>query len=245
MSARAGETAPPGMARIAEGVFRPFFLAPNEPREVSVKPFYLDVLPVTKGDFLAFVRAQPRWQRSRAKRLWVDDAYLKDWAGDLDLGSNASANEPVTFVSWFAAKAYAQWKGKRLPTVAEWEYAALASATRPDAESDPEFQRQVREWYYAPSARKLPPVGVGQSNFWGIHDLHGLVWEWVSDFNTAMVSGDARDGGDPNGQLFCGAGAQGARDAENYPAIMRYAFRSSLNAAYCVHNLGFRCAKDL
>jgi formylglycine-generating enzyme required for sulfatase activity len=75
--------------------------------------------------------------------------------------------------------------------------------------------------------------------------LHGVVWEWVADFNTAMVTGDGRNVGDPNGQLFCGAGAQSATDAENYPAFMRYAFRSSLNAAYCVHNLGFRCAKDL
>ena len=244
-SLRAGDIAPAGMARIKEGVFRPFFLAQGDPKEVAVKAFYLDVLPVTNGDFLAFVRASPQWRRSQARRLFVDDAYLKDWAGDLDLGTNAAPNAPVTFVSWFAAKAYAQWKGKRLPAVAEWEYAASASATRLDAENDPEFKRQVLDWYSAPSAQRLPTVGTGQPNYWGVHDLHGLVWEWVADFNTAMVTGDGRNVGDPNRQLFCGAGAQSASDAENYPAFMRYAFRSSLNAAYCVHNLGFRCAKDL
>ena len=245
ISVHAGETAPPNMARIGEGVYRPFFLAQGDPKEFPVKAFYLDVLPVTNGDFLAFVRANPKWRRSRAKRIFVDDAYLRDWAGDLDPGTNAALKAPVTFVSWFAAKAYAQWRGKRLPTVAEWEYAASASTNRPDGESDPEFKRQVLAWYSTPSLQTLPAVGAGGSNFWGIHDLHGLVWEWVTDFSTAMVTGDARGDGDPSRQLFCGTGSQGARNAENYPAFMRYAFRSSLNAAYCVHNLGFRCAKDL
>jgi formylglycine-generating enzyme required for sulfatase activity len=240
-----GDMAPPGMARIGEGIYRPFFLAPGDPKEVSVKAFYLDVLPVTNGGFLAFVQANPRWRRSQAKRIFVDDAYLKSWAGDLDPGTNAPVDSPVTFVSWFAAKAYAQWMAKRLPTVSEWEYAAAASYARSDGESDHEFQRQVIEWYSTPSSPRLPPVAARPANFWGIHDLHGLVWEWVADFNTAMVTGDARGDSDPNRQLFCGAGAQGARNVEDFPTFMRYAFRSSLNAAYCVHNLGFRCAKDL
>lgn len=241
----AAEIAPPGMARIGEGIYRPFFVSLNDPKEIPVAAFYLDVLPVTNGDFLAFVRANPQWRRSQAKRIFVDEAYLKNWAGDLELGTNASLHSPVTFVSWFAAKAYAQWKGKRLPTTAEWEYAAAASASQPDAGRDAEFQRQVLEWYSAPSAQRLPTVGARPPNFWGVRDLHGLVWEWVVDFNTAMVTGDARGDSDPNRQLFCGAGAQGARNVEDFPAFMRYAFRSSLNAAYCVHNLGFRCAKDL
>jgi len=76
--------------------------------------------------------------------------------------------------------------------------------------------------------------------------LHGLVWEWVLDFNTQMVTGDSRaDNAGLERGLFCGAGAQGARNVENYASFMRFGFRSSLEARYCVHNLGFRCAKDL
>ena len=108
-----------------------------------------------------------------------------------------------------------------------------------------EFKRRVLEWYATPAPARLSPVGAGDANFWGVHDLHGLVWEWVADFNTAMVTGDARGDTGLNRQLFCGAGAQGARDVENYPAFMRYGFRSSLKADYCIHNLGFRCAKNL
>jgi formylglycine-generating enzyme required for sulfatase activity len=240
-----GQQPPADMALVPDGAYRPLFRAETDPREVPVKAFALDILPVTNGDFLEFVRVNPRWQRSRMKRIFADESYLKNWAGDLDPGTNAPANVPVTHISWFAAKAYAQSKGKRLPTVAEWEYAAAASPTRADGENDAGFKRQVFEWYSTPAPAKLSAVGSSGTNFWGVHDLHGLVWEWVADFNTAMVTGDARGDTGLDRQLFCGSGSQGARDVQNYPAFMRYGFRSSLKATYCVHNLGFRCAKDL
>jgi len=240
----AAEPPPADMVRIPAGVYRPFFRAANDPKEVPVKAFALDILPITNGDFLEFVRTHPQWRRSRVIHLFADDSYLKNWASDLEPGTNAALDAPVTFVSWFAARAYAESKGKRLPTVAEWEYAALASSTRPDGENDAAFKRQVLQWYSTPSPAKMPTVG-GPANYWGVRDLHGLAWEWVLDFNTAMVTGDSRSDGGIDVQLFCGAGSQGAQDVENFPAFMRYGFRSSLKADYCVHNLGFRCAKDL
>lgn len=240
-----GQTVSNGQAVIPAGVYRPLFRAETDPREIPVQAFRLDVLPVTNGDFLEFLRANPRWQRSRVKRIFADVSYLNHWAADLDPGTNAPLNVPVTRVSWFAARAYAQWKGKRLPTVAEWESAAAASPTRADGGGDTAFKRQVFEWYSTPAPTALAAVGAGRANCWGVHDLHGLVWEWVADFNTAMVTGDARGDTGLDRQLFCGGGAQNARDTGNYPAFMRYGFRSSLKADYCVHNLGFRCARDL
>ena len=240
-----GQTLPPGMALIPTGMYRPLFRSESDPNGALVKSFCLDILPVTNGDFLEFVRANPRWQRSQVKRIFADESYLKNWAADLDLGSNAPACAPVTDVSWFAAKAYAQWKGKRLPTVAEWEWAASASSTQTNGEQDIEFKRQVLKWYCTPATAKLSPVGLGQTNLWGVYDLHGLVWEWVTDFNSALLTGGAQGDTGLDRRLFCGGGAQGAADVQDYPAFMRYAFRSSLKAEYCVHNLGFRCAKDL
>jgi formylglycine-generating enzyme len=232
---------PNGMALIPAGVYHPFYRAPNDPKETRVKAFYLDVFPVSNREFLEFVRVNPRWQRSQVKRIFADESYLKNWAGDLDPGTNAPANAPVTCVSWFVAKAYAKWQGKRLPTVAEWEYAAAASATQPDAEDDPAFKREVLQWYLAPAPARLPPVDNGPANFWGVRDLHGLVWEWVADFSTAIVTSDTG----LNRQLYCAGAAQDATDVGDYAAFMRYAFRSSLQADYCLHDLGFRCAKDL
>ena len=236
---------PAGMVLIPAGVYRPMFSGPNEAKEIAVRSFYLDILPVTVGEYLEFVRANPRWQRSHVPRTFADEGYLKDWAGDLIPGTNTTMDAPVTCVSWFTAKAFAQWKGKRLPSVAEWERAAGASATQPDGENDPAFRQQVLQWYVTPSSA-LQPVRHGPANLWGARDLHGLVWEWVLDFNTEMLTGDSRaDSAGLERGLFCGAGAQRAKSAQDYPAFMRFGFRSSLQASYCVHNLGFRCAKDL
>lgn len=236
--------APNRMALLPAGVHKPLFRGPDDPKEVPVRAFYLDVFPVTNGEFLDFVRANARWQRSRVKRLFADENYLRHWSGDLEPGESAPTNAPVVNVSWFAAKAYAAWKGKRLPTVAEWEYAALASATRADGGSDPAQRRQILEWYGQPTPPVLPAVGRRAPNCWGVHDLHGLVWEWVADFNTALVTGESRGDTGLERQLFCGPGSQGAQDRADYPAFIRYGFRSSLQAAYTVRNLGFRCAKD-
>lgn len=233
------------MVALPGGAYRPLFVGPGESNAVPVRRFLLDRFPVTNGDFLDFVRANPRWQRSRVKRLFAEEQYLRHWAGDLELGREAETNQPVVWVSWFAAKAYAQWKGRRLPTVAEWEYAASASPARPDGENDAEFQRALGRWYSTPTPLGLPRVGAGLANCLGVHDLHGLVWEWTSDFNSSLVTGDARGDTGIERQLFCGAGSAGAKDTANFPAFMRYGFRSSLKAAYTVHNLGFRCAKDL
>lgn len=239
------KAAPADMVLISKGVYRPAFVAAAEPKTVSVKSFYLDATPVTVQDFIEFVRANPGWRRSRVKEIFADSAYLRNWAGDLKPGADAPANSPVTYVSWFAAKAYAQWRGKRLPTVDEWEYAAAASRTRPDGQKDPRFVAEILQWYSRPTPAVLPPVGTDVANYFGVHNLHGLVWEWVADFNSALIASDASSGGVADRRFFCGGGSQGARDAEDYPAFMRFAFRSSLRADYCVRSLGFRCARDL
>jgi formylglycine-generating enzyme required for sulfatase activity len=153
---------------------------------------------------------------------------------------------PVTHVSWFAARAYCMWQGKRLPTLAEWEYVAMASAEAPDGRSDPAFMRRILQWYAKPSPSVPLPMGSGGKNYWGVYDLHGVIWEWVADFHTALVTGESRSDGDLERNLFCGAGAKGVAEQEriNYPAFMRYAYRSSLQGRYTVQNLGFRCARE-
>lgn len=239
-----GAEIPCDMALIPGGTYRPAFRSENDPATVPIAPFLLDVLPVTNQEYLEFVRAHPKWRRSQAKRIFADAQYLSHWAGDLELGA-AQPDVPVTHVSWFAARAYATWKGKRLPTTAEWEFAANASPTLADGAKDPEFVKTIRLWYSTPAPEELPLAGQTTPNFYGVQDLHGLVWEWVSDFNTAMITGDSRGDTGLDRQLFCGGAADGATDRNNFPAFMRFGFRSSLKASYTVHNLGFRCARDI
>ncbi|MBL9175912.1 MAG: formylglycine-generating enzyme family protein [Verrucomicrobiales bacterium] len=235
------------LADLPGGRYVPLFRLPEEPKEQPVAGFGLETAPVTNGEFLEFVRQNPRWRRSRVPRLFADEGYLRHWGGDLDLGPDPvrAAARPVVHVSWFAARAFAVWSGRRLPSTSEWEYAAGLGFTREDGALDPEFQSAIRRWYGTPTPSELPPVRAGRPNFFGVHDLHGLIWEWTSDFNSALVTGDARGDTGIERQLFCGAGSSGAADRSNFPAFLRTGFRSSLKAAYTLHNLGFRCALDV
>ncbi len=146
----------------------------------------------------------------------------------------------MVHVSWFAARAYLKAEGKALPTVDQWEYVAAASPDRADASRDPAFLERLRVWYGRPTPGRLPPVGSTARNVYGVSDLHGVVWEWTLDFNSALVTGESRADASLERALYCGSGAAGAADFEDYAAFMRYAFRSSLEARYSVANLGFR-----
>ena len=234
------------MILIPAGIYTPLYNNKGDSGRVEVSAFYIDTYPVTNAEYLAFVTANPKWRRSQVKRLFADETYLHHWAGDLDLGrdNETLGKSPVTNVSWFAARAYASWKGKRLPTQAEWEYVASASTTRPYGAEDPGFNAFILEWYGRPSPDTLPLVGEGAANYWGVHDLHGLIWEWVEDFNSALITGESRADTGLERKLYCGSGSVGSSDVSDYASFMRYAFRSSLKASYTVPNLGFRCAKD-
>ncbi|HSU13802.1 formylglycine-generating enzyme family protein [Longimicrobium sp.] len=240
--AAAAGARPPEMARIAGGTYTPLFA--NGRREVAVRGFALDRHAVTRADFLAFVAAGPQWRRTRVRRAFADAGYLGAWAGDLSAGSAAEARRPVTQVSWFAARAYCAWRGKRLPTTDEWEYAARASETARDASRDPRFVARLLAMYTSREGRR----GAVESTFrnaWGVWDLHGLVWEWTDDFNGTLVSGDSRATGGRDHQLFCAAGVIGATDPGNYPAFLRYGYRAALEGRTVGEGLGFRCAQDL
>lgn len=234
------------MVLIPAGIYSPLYKNEGDSGRVQVSSFYMDVHPVTNAEFLAFVTANPKWRRSQVKQIFADQTYLNHWAGDLDIGGHEvhAEKRPVTNVSWFAARAYAKWKGKRLPTLAEWEYTASASRERPNGADEPGFNDRILQWYSQPSPDMLPFVGARDANYWGIHDLHGLVWEWVNDFNSALITGESRGDSGLERKLYCGSGSIGSSDVSNYAAFMRYAFRSSLKAQYAVSNLGFRCAKD-
>lgn len=207
---------------------------------VQVAPFSMRVTPVTTREFLAFTDKHPEWQKGKVPAIFADASYLHQ-IGNQDT-SSVSADTPVTSVSWFAAQAYCESEGGRLPTWHEWEYVAAADEKHADARHDPAWREKILSWYSRSSGAPQQSVG-GTANFYGVRDMHGLIWEWVDDFNALLVSADSRNQGDPDQLQYCGAGAISLQDKENYAILMRIALLSALEGADTTNNLGFRCVR--
>jgi formylglycine-generating enzyme required for sulfatase activity len=229
------------MVKIKGGEYIPLY--GRDSMKVSINDFSIDVYPVTNKEYLDFVKKYPKWQKSKAVKLFVDESYLRDWKSDTILNKNQKLNSPITNISWFAAKNFCECQGKRLPTVDEWEYVAMANKTQADARKLKSYNEFILSWYEKPKTYSNS-IGSTFKNYWNVYDLHGLVWEWTSDFNSVLITGESRKDVDKDSNLFCGSAAVNATDLMNYAAFMRYAIRGSLKAKYTMKNLGFRCVKD-
>jgi formylglycine-generating enzyme required for sulfatase activity len=221
---------------IKGGTFTPLYGTYKKP--VKIKSFIIDENPVTNLNYLEFLKLHPEWNKTNAKTIFIDKTYLDHWQSESELGPKAPSDSPVVQVSWYAAKAFCESEGKRLPTVNEWEYVASRKIPGHD------IRKIILAWYSIPTPEVLPSIKMGLKNSTGVSSLHGLIWEWTLDFNSTMVTGESRADGSLDKTLFCGSGSSGAADKMDYAAFMRFGFRTSLKANYTVANLGFRCAKD-
>ncbi len=151
-------------------------------RGVFLDAYMMDIFPVTNSEFRDFIYANPKWRKTELygehlSIVFQDGSYLRDWKDDTF--PHGKADHPVTHVSWYAAMAYSQWVGKRLPTEAEWEKAArggLTGMNYPWGESidfaDPNFYSNPTD---------TTSVGKSLVNGYGLHDISGNVWEWCLD----------------------------------------------------------------
>ncbi len=235
----------------------------NEKRAhvVEVAGFELDAYPVTVSDWLCFIH-KGGYERSD---YWTPEGYAwlqrenvrhpEYWLSDdggrrycaADSIRSLDPLEPVTSISWYEAVAYARWAGKRLPTEAEWEYAA---ATDPDRRrsrfypwgDDPAgaagVDCELREWKPASARTAAAP------NAFGIYGMAGGAWEWTSSpflpypgfeaFPYAGYSQEHMDGGH-----FVCRGGSWATDRR----ILRASFRNWYVPTYRQGFLGLRCAR--
>ena len=222
---------------IHQGIFKPFFKELKD-NDIVIKAFLMDKFPVTNEKFNHFVKTHPDFQKSRIIKLFADQRYLQDWKSDqlTEAELQLIGKKPVTFVSWFAAKKYCQSLDMRLPTIAEWEYASDST--------DPEILKSLLAWYSQTGDHPLSDVGQQKPNKFGLYDMHGVIWEWVDDFSSVMISSDSRSKGDRTDGFFCGGGSVSSLDSKSYATFMRYGFRSGLKGDYNMKNLGFRCVQD-
>jgi formylglycine-generating enzyme required for sulfatase activity len=196
-------------------------------RVVEVAAFEIGRYPVTQEQYGRFLAAVP------------DVAPPPHW-GDAAL---AAPRLPVVGVSWEDAVRFATWAGGRLPTEAEWEYAARAGSRLPYVAGPLASDLGRAAWHAAnTSARK--PVGLLAPNLFGLYDMLGNVWEWVEDDYHARYEGAPRDArawvDTPRGVFRVLRGGSWRSQAASVRASVR-----SQNSPDTRHDaLGFRLARD-
>jgi formylglycine-generating enzyme required for sulfatase activity len=157
---------------------------------------------------------------------------------------------PVINVSWNDAKEYLAWlsrktgKPYRLLSEAEWEYAARAGTSTKYAFGDSIDKQQARFSDGKPGIGQTADVGSYAANAWGLHDMHGNVWEWVEDCYAPNYLQVPSDG---SAQIIPGCSSRVLRGGSwDYdPRDLRSAVRYKLPPVYRVDEIGFRVAKDV
>ncbi|EPG76228.1 sulfatase-modifying factor enzyme 1 [Leptospira fainei serovar Hurstbridge str. BUT 6] len=224
------------MVKISAGFFLPFLTSEKE-KPISVKEFLIDSDSTTNEEFFEFLRNNPVWKKGSAKSSFVDDMYLINFEEERIKYPKYS----VVNISWFAARAYCNWKGKRLPTTSEWERIAQSELS---GESKRWVLKKILDWYSEPTGTAVSKSFKSYTDQYGVRNLFGNIWEWVEDFNS-FSSGSFSDREGAARGSFCATGAATVKDKTDYASFMRYAYRNSLKAKYSASNLGFRCAKNI
>jgi formylglycine-generating enzyme required for sulfatase activity len=183
---------------------------------------------------------KPSRRVTLTKGFWLGETEVPQAAYQRVMGKNPSnfrgGTLPVEQVTWTDASAYCRTIGGRLPTEAEWEYAARGGS----AQSRYGDVGQIA-WYAANSKGTTHPVGQKLPNGYGLHDMLGNVVEWTNDWHTVALS---REGIDPKGagtgefKVLLGGGWFDDK------TVIRASYRSRIEVEDRDYNIGFRCVGE-
>jgi len=189
--------------------------------KVSLAAFYIDKREVTAAEYAIFGKTGTHGMR-----------YQPSWS---------EADSPVVYVTWEEAAAFCAWAGKRLPTEAEWEKAALGGTGTEYGFKDDKGTLGDYAWYKDNSGGRAHPAGLKKPNAYALYDMHGNVWEWVSDWYDAGYYKRSPEN-DPRGPArgsfrVLKGGAWYGKDLR--AAVRRATMQNNMDDIY-----GFRCAAD-
>lgn len=136
--------------------------------KVKIDSFYIDKYETTNGDYLTFCKETGH----KLPEFWNTDIFK---CGEKFL------NHPVVGINYGDAQKYAKWEGKRLPTEAEWEYAARGGLAGKDFPSGNVWTKEKAKQDSSGWKNLIEPVGSYDPNGYGLYDMSGNVWEWVAD----------------------------------------------------------------
>ncbi|MGR5591975.1 SUMF1/EgtB/PvdO family nonheme iron enzyme [Bacteroides thetaiotaomicron] len=176
---------------------RDFYMGKYEVTAAQYADF-LNAAGVAKAD--VYSKARHTVDGYGEQDLFRVDKWTPQWNDATDRWE-AGGNTPMINVTWFGAKAYADWVGGSLPTEAQWEYACRAGTTTAYSFGDDAAGLGDYAWYWdnSESINGPSPVGTKKPNPWGLYDMHGNVVEWCSDRYGSDYYSDPSAGTDPTG----------------------------------------------
>lgn len=186
------------------------------------KGFWMGQTVVTDGAYKRFARATGRpMPAAPGAEGWTQD------------------NLPMVNVSWEDAQAYCQWTGGRLPTEAEWEYAARGGST--EARYGPIDEIA---WYVKNSGSGIHAVAGKRPNKFSLYDTLGNVWQWVGDWQADHYYQNSPPT-DPPGPTTGGDRVLRGGSWVSYPKDVRVSVRSRTKQPSGAPSIGFRCVEEM
>ena len=212
-------------------------------RLIFLDSYRIDVYEVTNEKYLEFVLATGHrfaldetceTEKCREGNLWKGSSFLP-----------RIKRQPVTQVSWHDADAYCRWRGKRLPSEAEWEKAARGPSGNiyPWGSGSPKKRATYgRKWRGTFTMTDVGSNSQG-SSLYGVYDMAGNVWEWVDDWYDLKYynwGSKKNPKGPVEGEFKVVRGGSWV----NHPDTLRSSFRRWSQPEVRFNDTGFRCAKD-
>ncbi|MFK7906432.1 MAG: SUMF1/EgtB/PvdO family nonheme iron enzyme, partial [Chitinophagales bacterium] len=238
--------APAGMVYVAGGTF----VMGNNEGEVDEQPahrenvndFYMDKDEVTNAQFANFLNEYK--SREVKDGSYVGEELFKEVKGGAIYFSSGKymvmkgkENYPVAYVTWFGANEYARFYGKRLPTEAEWEYAAKGGQNSSNYVYSGSNDANQVAWHQENTRGGTYAVGIKRANELGVYDMSGNVEEWCQDSYASNAYANSKTS-TTNQKVLRGGSYR------TYAAELRLSNRASKAPGDAAASVGFRCVKD-